>query len=154
MGSTFADFTDARPFSLTLHDKRALEGDEKLKPILKKSTEDLGESHRCPSILKTRDDFGYFHANLLKSKPDHVRIQSPSFDCSDNIRISWTSIAAAALSRQCCCGLRCAAKEGRNSSSAALQMQRLRQSPIPTGRTSGVQPSLGSCLMGATRAKH
>lgn len=87
MGSTFADFTDARPFSLTLHDKRALEGDEKLKPILKKSTEDLGESHRFPSILKTRDDFGYFHANLLKSKPDHVRIQSPSFDCSENIRI-------------------------------------------------------------------
>ena len=74
-------------FSLTLHDKRVLEGDEKLKPILKKSTEDLGESHKFPSILKTRDDFGYFQSNLLKSKPDHVRIQSPSFDCSENIRI-------------------------------------------------------------------
>ena len=58
-----------------------------MKPILKKSTEDLGESHRFPSILKTRDDFGYFQSNLLKSKPDHVRIQSPSFDCSENIRI-------------------------------------------------------------------
>ena len=76
-----------RSSSLTLHDKRVLEGDEKLKPILKKSTEDLGDVHRFPSILKTRDDCGFFPSNLLKSKPDHVRIQSPSFDNTENIRM-------------------------------------------------------------------
>lgn len=86
-GNLFPGDVTSYFFSLTLHDKRVIEGDEKLKPILKKSTEDLVESIRFPSILKTRDDFGYMKENLLKSKPDHVRIQSPSFDCSENIRI-------------------------------------------------------------------
>ena len=73
-----------RSSSLTIHDKN----DEKIKPILKKSTEDLAESTKFPSILKTRDDFGL---NPSKSKHEgkyeHVRIRSPSFDKNDHVRI-------------------------------------------------------------------
>ena len=74
-----------RSSSLTIHDKN----DEKIKPILKKSTEDLAaESNRFPSILKTRDDFGLIGSKSKhEGKYDHVRIRSPSVDKSDHVRI-------------------------------------------------------------------
>ena len=72
-----------RSSSLTIHDK----SEEKIKPILKKSTEDLAEHNKFPSILKTRDDFGLNQKSKVEGKCEHVRIQSPSFDRNDHIRI-------------------------------------------------------------------
>ena len=77
-----------RSSSLTIHDKKLSENEEKIKPILKKSTEDLAENNRFPSILKTRDDFGvYNQKSKIEGKSEHVRIQSPSFDRNDHVRI-------------------------------------------------------------------
>ena len=77
-----------RSSSLTIHDK----SEEKIKPILKKSTEDLSDhgDHigiRFPSILKTRDDFGLNSKSKHEGKYEHVRIRSPSFDRNDHVRI-------------------------------------------------------------------
>ena len=65
-----------RSSSLTIHDK----SEEKIKPILKKSTEDLAEHNKFPSILKTRDDFGLNSKTKHEGKYEHVRIRSPSPD--------------------------------------------------------------------------
>ena len=74
-----------RSSSLTIHDKC----EEKIKPILKKSTEDLAEHehNRFPSILKTRDDFGLIPKTKHEGKYEHVRIRSPSFDRNEHVRI-------------------------------------------------------------------
>ena len=72
-----------RSSSLTIHDK----SEEKIKPILKKSTEDLAEHNKFPSILKTRDDFGLNSKSKHEGKYEHVRIRSPSFDRSEHVRI-------------------------------------------------------------------
>ena len=72
-----------RSSSLTIHDKC----EEKIKPILKKSTEDLVEHNRFPSILRTRDDFGLISKTKHEGKYDHVRIRSPSFDRNEHVRI-------------------------------------------------------------------
>ena len=74
-----------RSSSLTIHDK----SEEKIKPILKKSTEDLAEHehNRFPSILKTRDDFGLIPKTKHEGKYEHVRIRSPSFDRNEHVRI-------------------------------------------------------------------
>ena len=73
-----------RSSSLTIHDKYEA---EKIKPILKKSTEDLVEHNRFPSILRTRDDFGLIPKTKHEGKYDHVRIRSPSFDRNERVRI-------------------------------------------------------------------
>ena len=73
-----------RSSSLTIHDKYEA---EKIKPILKKSTEDLVEHNRFPSILRTRDDFGLIPKTKHEGKYDHVRIRSPSFDRYEHVRI-------------------------------------------------------------------
>ena len=73
-----------RSSSLTIHDKYEA---EKIKPILKKSTEDLVEHNRFPSILRTRDDFGLIPKTKHEGKYDHVRIRSPSFDRNEDVRI-------------------------------------------------------------------
>ena len=73
-----------RSSSLTIHDKCV---EEKIKPILKKSTEDLAEHNRFPSILKTRDDFGLIPKTKHEGKYEHVRIRSPSFDRNEHVRI-------------------------------------------------------------------
>ena len=72
-----------RSSSLTIHDK----SEEKIKPILKKSTEDLAEHNKFPSILKTRDDFGLNSKTKHEGKSEHVRIRSPSFDRAEHVRI-------------------------------------------------------------------
>ena len=73
-----------RSSSLTIHDKYEA---EKIKPILKKSTEDLVEHNRFPSILRTRDDFGLISKTKHEVKYEHVRIRSPSFDRNEDVRI-------------------------------------------------------------------
>ena len=72
-----------RSSSLTIHDK----SEEKIKPILKKSTEDLAEHNKFPSILKTRDDFGLNSKTKHEGKSEHVRIRSPSCDRNEHVRI-------------------------------------------------------------------